>query len=80
MPMEKWTESSTLLRGLVGIQANFELGDEDTIADIGSVDDTGKFVVGHMKYRMVIIPDIRVLRQTTVDLLKKFCDLAAGLL
>jgi hypothetical protein len=71
---------NSLLRGLVGIQANFELGDEDTIADIGSVDDTGKFVVGHMKYRMVIIPDIRVLRQTTVDLLKKFCDLGGRLI
>ena len=37
MPMEKWTESSTSLRGLLEF-ANFEL--MKTIADIGSVDDT----------------------------------------
>jgi hypothetical protein len=85
-----------MLRILVGIQANFELGDEDTIEEYGSVEEYGntdeyrnaweygneenygsvdkscRFVVGHMRYRVVIVPNLPVLRQKTVELLEKF--------
>jgi hypothetical protein len=66
-------EFNFMLRKLVGIQANFELGDEDTIEDCGSVDEYGNFVIGLMRYRVVIIPNLPVLRQRTVDLLEEFC-------
>ena len=44
------------VRALVGMQANFELGDEDTISEMGGVSENGEFVVGRMAYRAVIVP------------------------
>lgn len=73
-------EFNFMLRSLVGMQASFELGDEDTIADCGSVDESGNFVVGHMRYRIVIIPSLRVLRQSTIELLEKFCSIGGRLI
>ncbi|HHV97584.1 MAG TPA: hypothetical protein GXX37_14175 [Clostridiaceae bacterium] len=69
-----------MLRILIGMQANFELGDEDTIEEYGSVDESGRFVVGHMKYRVVIVPNLPVLRRKTVELLEKFSQMGGKLI
>ncbi len=60
-----------LLRELVGIQCNFELGDEDVISECGSVDG-GLFRVGKMAYSTVVMPRMRIIRESTVLLLEKF--------
>lgn len=60
------------IRALVGMQANFELGDEDTIAEMGGVSEDGAFVVGRMAYLTVILPNMAFLRRTTLRLLQAF--------
>ena len=62
---------SDLLRNLLGIQLPFNLGDEDTIAEWGKVEE-GKLKVGQMSYKTVIIPDLKVIRESTLKLLKQF--------
>lgn len=62
------------LRTLVGIQANFELGDEDTIAEMGSISEDGAFVIGKMSYRSIILPNMDFIRESTLALLKKFLE------
>lgn len=57
---------------LMGMGANFELGDEDTIAEMGAVDADGAFVVGKMRYRTVVLPDMRFIRRSTLALLQTF--------
>ncbi|MBQ3080433.1 MAG: hypothetical protein IJC48_10635 [Clostridia bacterium] len=61
-----------IVRSLVGMQANFELGDEDTIAEMGSVSADGRFVVGEISYSTVILPEMKYIRSTTLELLKAF--------
>ncbi|NMB97214.1 MAG: hypothetical protein GYA02_11490, partial [Clostridiaceae bacterium] len=60
-----------LLRNLLGMQLPFNLGDEDTIAEWGKVEE-GKLKVGQMYYNTVIIPDLKVIRESTFNLLKQF--------
>ena len=62
-----------LLHALSGRQVDYDLGDEIVIARHGAVKN-GKFVVGDMAYNNVVIPDARVLRGSTVKLLKEFLD------
>lgn len=62
------------LRTLVSMQENFELGDEDSIACMGSADKDG-FTIGEMKYKTVILPYFRNIRRTTLELLKKYISL-----
>lgn len=64
-------EFNELLRNLAGMQINFELGDEDTIAERGSITEEG-FCVGLMTYRAVIIPRMKFIRHTTLALLQEF--------
>lgn len=60
------------IRTLVAMQANFELGDEDSIAETGSVSPDGKFVIGRMAYATVILPDMAFIRESTLALLRAF--------
>ncbi|HEY8500508.1 MAG TPA: glycosyl hydrolase [Clostridia bacterium] len=69
-----------LLQYLVGIQASFHLGDEDIIEEYGDTDEYGNFIVGQMKYRVVLISNLNVLRLSTVMKLEKFCDNGGKLL
>ncbi len=62
------------IRTLVGMQANFELGDEDTIAEMGSVSAEGEFVIGEMAYRSVILPDMDFIRESTLAQLQAFSE------
>jgi hypothetical protein len=62
-----------LLQRLLAIHIPFELGDEETIAQCGSVKDRC-FIIGEMAYRTVILPDIEVLRESTLVLLEQFAS------
>jgi hypothetical protein len=50
---------------------DYDLGDEQIIADIAKVEN-GRFVIGRMSYKVVILPSMLVLRRTTLELLKQF--------
>ncbi len=73
-----------LCDNLLGIQRDFEFGDETLLARHGRVD--GKtFRVGRAQYAAVMLPDMLTIRQTTLDLLREFASaggtvLAAGTL
>ena len=60
------------IRLLVSMQANFELGDEDTINECGSVSENGEFVIGEMSYKTVILPNMAFVRESTLEILRKF--------
>jgi len=59
------------LRNLLGMQLPFNLGDEDTIAEWGKIEE-GKLKVGQMYYKTVIIPDLKVIRKSTLKILRQF--------
>lgn len=63
---------SQTVRALVGMQANFEMGDEDTIAEMGALSAEGKFTIGQMTYGTVILPRMAFIRESTLALLKEF--------
>jgi hypothetical protein len=61
-------------RCLNALQKNhrsYDLGDEQIIADIAKVENR-KFIIGQMAYKVVILPGMLVIRQTTLELLKQF--------
>jgi hypothetical protein len=60
----------TLLAGHI----DFDYGDEDILARHGRVARRGgaKLVVGQARYRAVVVPPLRTIRQTTLDLLHRF--------
>jgi len=62
---------SFLLRKLCRERLPFELGDEDTINDLGSISN-GSFTIGHMTYQTVLLPNIKVMRASTLTLLDTF--------
>ena len=66
---------NSLIYGLSGRQVDYDLGDEIIISRHGAVRD-GKFVVKDMAYTVVVIPDMKVMRASTLALLKDF--LTAG--
>lgn len=51
----------------------FDLGDEKTILDMGSVDGNS-FVIGKMRYSTVVLPELIALRSTTLEKLKVFAN------
>lgn len=66
-----------LLTQLVGSQRTFDLGDETILADAASIqrrDDHAVFCVGKMHYRIVILPTMLTIRQTTLSLLQAFIE------
>jgi hypothetical protein len=50
---------------------NYDLGDEQIIADIAKV-KSQRFIIGQMSYKAIVLPGMLVIRHTTLDLLKKF--------
>ena len=52
-------------------QRDYDLGDEQVIAETGSVKNS-RLLVGKQSYKGVILPYMLTIRQSTVDLLKKF--------
>ena len=66
------------LKTLQQAHRNYDLGDEQIIADIAKVGN-GKFTIGQMAYKVVIVPDMLVIRSTTLNLLKQFKE-AGGII
>ena len=62
---------NSLLYTLTGNQVDYDLGDEIIISRHGAVRD-GKFVVKDAAYSVVVIPDMYVMRASTMELLKEF--------
>ena len=62
-----------LLNQLMTTHRNFDIGDEQIISEIAKIEN-GRFVVGAMKYKIMLLPEMATIRQTTLDLLKKFAD------
>lgn len=62
-----------LLRTLISLHVDFDLGDESLMAKHGSVKD-GKLLVGKMPYDVVIIPPSLTLEESTVKLLQEFVE------
>ncbi|GHU73577.1 hypothetical protein AGMMS49992_12620 [Clostridia bacterium] len=68
---------------LTATQCNFELGDEDTLVDMAHVSSEAKLIVGEMSYKTVVLPDMRTIRESTLEVLEAFtaaggCVLALG--
>ncbi len=63
-----------LLIDMMHSHYRFDLGDEETVADSGKVNDD-VFTVGKMDYQYVLLPYLHVISQAVLDLLEKF---AAG--
>lgn len=60
-----------LLDALMRTHRNFDLGDEQIISEIGRAEN-GRFVIGKMAYRAVVVPQMLTIRASTLALLKKF--------
>ncbi len=64
-----------ILAQLMGWHFDFDIGDEDFLRTKGSViTDQGetRLLVGEMSYRVVLVPPMDTLRQTTLSLLEEF--------
>ena len=62
-----------VMHALLGGQRTFDLGDETILADAARVEG-GALVVGQMRYRAVVVPTMRTIRPTTLDLLRQLAD------
>lgn len=56
---------------LTGAHIDFDYGDEDMIARLGSVEGSA-LKVGKAAYKTVVVPQMTTIRSTTLDMLKKF--------
>ena len=56
---------------LLSQKLDFEFGDEDIIARYGRV-GKGTFTINRASYRAVLVPHLRTIRTTTLELLRKF--------
>ena len=62
-----------LLAQLQAAHYDYDLGDEQIIADTATVKNA-TITIGAMSYQMVLLPDMIEMRQTTLDLLIKFAS------
>ena len=62
---------SDLTNALLREHLDFDFGDEEHISRFGSVDKE-KFILGKAAYSMVLVPALRTIRSTTLELLNKF--------
>lgn len=60
-----------LLGALMRTHRNFDLGDEQIISEIGAARN-GRFEVGRMAYRIVVVPPLLTIRASTLARLKAF--------
>ncbi|HNX33090.1 MAG TPA: hypothetical protein PKM57_00580 [Kiritimatiellia bacterium] len=60
-----------LLNALMRTHRNFDIGDEQIISEIAKAEG-GRFVVGKMAYRAVVVPQMLTIRASTIALLKQF--------
>ncbi len=74
-PLQRDTEFLQLTQQLVHHQCEFELGDEDTLAQWGKIDGR-QLQLGEMSYKYVVLPNLKIIAGTTLKLLTEFA--AAG--
>lgn len=60
-----------LMKALMAAHRNFDLGDEQIISEIATV-EKGRFVIGKMAYRAVLLPPMLTIRASTLSLFKAF--------
>ena len=60
-------------RALLEARIDFDYGDEEILAQFGRCEPT-LFVVGSAKYRVVVLPPMLTLRESTLDLLVEFAS------
>jgi hypothetical protein len=60
-----------LLTALMRTHRNFDIGDEQIISEIAKAEN-GRFVIGRMAYRAVVVPQMLTIRASTIALLKQF--------
>ena len=66
---------ANLCRELDARQAEYDLGSEEILRRVGSVEETGVLTVGHAHYTRVVLPaQMENLNAETVTLLNKFLD------
>jgi hypothetical protein len=73
VPNNCYQEYDKLLNMLQKNHRDFDLGDEQILDDIAKVVNK-KFTVGKMAYKVIILSDMLVIRNTTLELLKEFHD------
>lgn len=61
-----------LRNALLRANLDFDYGDEEMLSRLASVSG-GSLSVGKAVYQAVVIPDVRTLRRSTLDLLETFC-------
>ncbi|MFA6101654.1 MAG: glycosyl hydrolase [Victivallaceae bacterium] len=64
-------ELNSILQEMFSNHYDFELGDEDFMARLATVQNGG-FTVGKMQYRAVIVPPMHTIRESTLQLLEEF--------
>ncbi len=62
-----------VLEALQNAHRDYDLGDEQILSEIGSVEN-GKLRVGQMTYSAVVLPYMLTIRPSTIDLLAEFID------
>ena len=60
-----------LLSALMRTHRNVDLGDEQIISEIGKA-EKGRFIIGKMAYRVVVVPQLLTIRASTLARLKTF--------
>ncbi len=71
IPNDCYAQYDRCLNDLQKIHRNYDLGDEQIIADTAKIEN-GNVVIGEMSYKVVLLPEMLVIRRTTLDLLKQF--------
>jgi hypothetical protein len=61
----------SLLTALMRTHRNFDIGDEQIISEAAKAEN-GRFVIGQMAYRAVVVPHMLTIRASTLNLLKRF--------
>lgn len=64
----RFDQFTNVLQILQDHQRDYDLGDEQILADIGKVEE-GKLVVGQMTYNLVVLPTMATIRPSTLALL-----------
>jgi hypothetical protein len=73
----------TLERELIGHQCELHLGDEDSIAMWGKVIQAGeqpRFQIKCMSYQAVLLPDLKAIASSTLELLEAFAEAGGKLI
>lgn len=63
-----------LSANLLAAQIGFEYGDEHVMEQKAYVDEEGRIHIGQMSYRMIVLPRVITVRESTLRLLEQFAE------